>query len=446
MTTRALAVQPAGPADSRAEPSTAAHGVSRHHRVETLMATRQYSKARTQLQEWIEEQPQDSQIRHRLGRVCCELGETEAAIRHFEQAIALDPDDADSHYWIGGIRQKMGYIDAARAAYEAAAQIRPLIRQRAIKTPPDFRVLVLYAPFSGNTPIEYLFRNASYDIDTLAFFGPIEPDIGSLGDFDVVLNLMSDADQDEAMLPVAQSLAEKLGKPVVNDPGKIQRTTRDAVADLLPDIAACRLPRILRLDAGTDVSAAALAARLPFAFPVLVRPAGTHGGGDFEKIASFDDLAGFLAQRPGADHYVTEYVDYASRDGHFRKYRFIFVGEAILPYHLAIGNDWKVHHLSTDMANQPWMQREEATFLANPATVFNAAHNQALRAIRERSGLDYFGIDCGLDPDGNLLVFEVNATMLVHDDNADFPYKDRFVRVIKGAFGAMLQDRAGAAG
>ncbi len=441
MTASALAVQPAEPAALPIEPLTPAPWASRRHVVETLMAAKQYPEARTLLQELLAERPQDSQIRHLLGRVCIELNETESAIRHFEQAIALNPNDADSRYWIGGIRQKMGYIDAAEAAYAEAAQIQPRIRQRTIKTPPDFRLLVLYAPFSGNTPIEYLFKDATYDIDTLAFFGPNEPDISALGDFDVVLNLISEADQAEAMLPAALSLAERLGKPVVNDPGKIQRTTRDAVADLLSDIAACRIPRILRLDAGTDVSAAALAALLPFAFPVLARPAGTHGGGDFERIGNFDDLASFLAQRPGADHYVTEYVDYASCDGHFRKYRFIFVGDAILPYHLAIGNDWKVHHLSTDMVHQPWMQQEEAAFLADPAAIFNAAHFQALRAIRERIGLDYFGIDCGLDREGNLLVFEVNASMLVHDDIKDFPYKDPFVRVIKAAFGAMLQGR-----
>lgn len=116
--------------------------------------------------------------------------------------------------------------------------------------------------------------------------------------------------------PVTRSVAKRLGKPVVNDPGKIRRTTRDAIADLLQGIPACRLPRILRLDAGTDVSAAALAVLLPFAFPVLARPAGTHGGDDFEKFRSPDELARFLAQRPDADHYVIEYIDYASSDGH----------------------------------------------------------------------------------------------------------------------------------
>jgi glutathione synthase/RimK-type ligase-like ATP-grasp enzyme len=365
------------------------------------------------------------------------------AIRHFEQAIALNQNDADSRYWIGAIKQKMGDIDAARTAYAAAAQIRPLIRRQAIKSPPDFRLLALYAPFNGNTPIQYLFRDATYDIDTLALFGPGEPDSSSLGEIHVVVNLISDADQAGAMLPAAARLAGKLGKPVVNAPGKILLTTRDAVADLLPGIPGCRVPRILRLDAGSDVSVAALAALLPFMFPVLARPAGTHGGDDFEKIESLDELARFLARRPEADHYVIEYVDYASSDGHFRKYRFIFVGEEILPYHLAIGNGWKVHHVSTDMASQPWMQQEEAAFLANPASIFNAAHYQALRLVRERFGLDYFGVDCGLDSDGHLVIFEVNASMLVHDDNAEFPYKSPFVRAIKTAFDAMLRNRAG---
>jgi len=420
-----------------------AHWESRTNLVEALIATRQYPAAKAVLLELREERPQTGQTLFQLGKVCFALDETESAIRHFEQAIALNPDDADSRYWIGGVRHKTGDIGAARAAYALAEKIRPLVRRQAIKSPAEFRLLALYAPFGGNTPIQYLFRDASYDIDTLAFFDSSEPDISALGDIDAVINLISEADQADAILPAAACLALKLGKPVINAPDSILRTTRDAMVDVLPGIPACRVPRILRLDAGADLSAAALAARLPIAFPLLVRPAGTHGGDDFEKVEGLDELARFLAARPNDDHYVIEYVDYASRDGHFRKYRFIFVGDEILPYHLAIGADWKVHHISTDMAGQPWMQQEEAAFLADPAAVFGPAHFEALRLVRERFGLDYFGIDCGLDRNGNLVVFEVNASMLVHDDNAEFPYKDPFVRAIKTAFEAMLRNRAG---
>ena len=176
----------------------------------------------------------------------------------------------------------------------------------------------------------------------------------------------------------------------------------------------------------------------PSAASILARPVGTHGGDDFDKIDTTAELAAYLAKPAETDRYFIEYADYRSADGFFRKYRFIFVEDNVLPYHLAIADGWKVHHVNTDMANQAWMQQEEAAFLNEPTRVFNERHYQALREIQQRIGLEYCGIDCALDTNGDLLVFEVNASMLVHDDNAEFSYKDPAVRRIKAAFDAML--------
>ena len=417
----------------------AGHWPARTNLVHALMATQQYIVARALLLELISERPQDSQIHHQLGKVCFELNDLESAIANFRQAVALNPRDAESINWIGGIRQRKGDVEGAKAAYAQAAQIQPLIKRPAAKFPADFRVLALYAPFGGNTPTEYLFKDTVHDTDTLALFASREYD-GELfrQNVQVVVNLISDADQAEAVLPLAADLADRLDRPIVNHPRKIQRTTRDAVAELLAEIPGCRIPKVLRLKAGADLSIATLRSAVP-STSVLARPVGTHGGDDFEKIEDPAELTAFLAQRPDADHYLIEYVDYRSDDGHFRKYRFIFVGDQVLPYHLAIGNDWKVHHVSTDMVNQLWMQREEEAFLQDPTTVFHAGHYQALRAIQHCIGLEYFGIDCGLDRDGNLVVFEVNASMLVHEHNEDFPYKGPFVIRIKSAFDAMLR-------
>ena len=260
----------------------------------------------------------------------------------------------------------------------------------------------------------------------------------------LVVNLISDADQTEALLPVAADLVDRFGLPTLNDPRKIERTTRDAVASMLDGIPGSRIPKALRLKDGTDHSPAALEALLPFSFPVLARPVGTHGGDDFEKIEDCAALATFLSQRPDRDHYLIEYIDYRSGDGYFRKYRFVFVDGEILPYHLCIGSDWKLHHITTDMAHQKWMQQEEEGFLNAPATVFNPAHYQALQTIRERIGLEYCGIDCALDASGNLVVFEANASMLVHARNEEFPYKMPAVRRIKLAYEAMLRRFASA--
>ncbi|MGH6716039.1 MAG: tetratricopeptide repeat protein, partial [Bradyrhizobium sp.] len=370
-----------------------AHWPSRTGLAQALMAAEQYIMAKALLIDLAEERPLDGQLRHQLGKTCYRLDDLEEALRHFEAAFARDPRCAESLYWIGGIWQRKGNIDAARGAYVQAAEIKPPIACTTRKSPADFRVLALFAPFAGNTPVEYLFKDVAYDTNILALFDGTELDAASLGDVDLVVNLISEADLARTILPAAASLVGKLGRPVINDPDKIQHTTRDAIAKLLPGISGCRTPAILRLDAGADVSVVALEKLLPFSFPVLARPAGTHGGEDFEKIADLSALAGFLGSRADRDRHVIEYIDYASADGHFRKYRLVFVGDDILPYHLAIGNDWKVHHVSTDMASLPWMQREEAAFLADPGAVFTAENYDALRMIRERIGLDYFGVD-----------------------------------------------------
>ena len=421
------------------------HWPSRTNLVEALMVTKQYIVARALLLELVSERPQEGQLRHQLGKTYFELDEVETAIECFQQAIAVNPRDADSLNWIGGIKQRQGDAEAAQAAYAEAARIQPLIRRPAAKSPAEFRVLALYAPFAGNTPTEYLFKDPVYDTDTLALFAAREYDVEPMGrDVQVVVNLISDADQALSLLPLAAGLVDRLGKPTINHPGKIQRTTRDAVAELLAGIPGSGIPKALRHKAGADCSVAALQGALPFPFPVLARPVGTHGGDDFEKVEDAAELSTFLSQHPEIDHYLIEYIDYRSADGFFRKYRFIFVDDQILPYHLAISNDWKVHHVSTDMVNQQWMQQEEEAFLNDPAIVFNPGHYQVLRAIQQRIGLEYFGIDCGLDRSGNLVVFEVNASMLVHERNDDFPYKSPFVIRIKTAFDAMLRKFAAA--
>ncbi len=421
------------------------HWPTRTNLVQALTATKQYIIAKALLLELIAERPEDSAIHHQIGKVHFELDEIELALASFERAIALNPHDSDSLYWIGGIKQRLGDNGAAQTFYARAAQIQPLIRRPAIKSPADFRVLALYAPFGGNTPTEYLFKNADYETDTLALFENNAYDAEAFKQgVQVIVNLISDVDQAGALLGLAADLAGRLGKPTVNDPRKILRTTRDMVAELLAEIPNCRIPKILRQKAGTELSVDSLQTAFPQAASILARPVGTHGGDDFDKIDSPAELATYLARPADTDRYFIEYVDYRSTDGFFRKYRFIFVDGELLPYHLAIGNDWKVHHVNTDMANQVWMQREEAAFLYDPSRVFNAGNYQTLRAIQQRIGLEYFGIDCGLDAGGNLVVFEVNASMLVHDDNREFPYKDPAVRRIKAAFDAMLAKLAGA--
>lgn len=410
------------------------HRPSRTNLVQALVATRQFAIARTLLLELLAEAPEDAELRSQLGKVCFELGDTREAVAQFERAVALAPGQAENFYWVGAIRQARGELEAAQAAYAHAAQVHPILRRPAAKSPPAFRTLALFAPFVGNTPVEFLFKDCAYQTSILSLLPGSQPDIALLArEADIVVNLVSDADQGAEVLPLTLAIARSLGKPVVNDPAKIQNTTRDATARALADVEGCRVPRTVRIAAGEG-----LPDGLDLIFPLLARQAGMHGGDAFEKLDDVAALTAFLAAHADHDRYVIDYIDYRSTDGFFRKYRFLFVGEDILPYHLAIADDWKLHRDATEMGRHLWMQEEEERFLRAPEQVFGYAQYEALRVIRDRIGLDYFGIDCAVDRNGHLVVFEVNASMLVHDQNPEFPYKDPYIHRIKVAFDGML--------
>ncbi|HTJ56116.1 MAG TPA: tetratricopeptide repeat protein [Devosiaceae bacterium] len=414
------------------------HVPSRTNLVQTLISSRQYPPAKAFLLELVAERPGDVAIRKELGKLHQELGELDLALACFEEILAADPQDAESLYWIGGVKQKAGDLAGANAAYLVAATLQPMIRRPAA-TLPEFRVLALFAPLVGNTPSEYLLGGLSFETNTAAVLDGARYDLQRLRQGgQIVVSLISDADQAGALLEQAAELVDGLGLPVINHPSKIAGTTREAMASRLQGIPHCRIPRIARHRAETGPAAARdLAAG--FAFPLLVRPAGTHAGTEFELLDSLDAVETFALQHPGVDLYLIEYADFRSADGFFRKYRFIFVGGEILPYHLAVGEDWKLHHDNTRMAEFPWMQQEEARFLADPGTAFGPAQQEALRSIGARVDLEYFGIDCGIDRAGNLVIFEANASMLVHRDNQKFAYKGPFVEKIRTAYEAMLR-------
>lgn len=64
----------------------------------------------------------------------------------------------------------------------------------------------------------------------------------------------------------------------------------------------------------------------------------------------------------------------------------------------------------------------------------------AITAIGKRLDLDYAGVDFTVLSDGRVLVFEANATMLVHaeDTSGALAHKNPHFQRILGAFDAML--------
>ena len=376
----------------------------------------------------------------RLGCLLDRVGADDEALDCLTRAIVLAPESADAHSALGNLLLRTGRVADSRAMFRRSRELSPVTTWHSRKKPADFSVLVLDSPGPGSTPVNYLLGTSPFDCHFYCVL-PDEPqDFELLAErADVVINLIADADNGAEILPVLWEITERLGRPTLNRPQLVMGTDRESMARRLAGLPSCRIPGTRRLSGRQLLEAAGDGHLHGFFLPVLVRLAGNHGGDDFEKLADLSAVAAFVARRSEESYYLTEFADYRSADGFYRKYRLICIDGVLFPYHLAIHDDWKVHHFRTDMENQAWMRAEEEAFLREPGGVFDGERLAALGQVAAATGLDYCGIDCGIDREGRVVVFEANASMLVHEERDGlFAYKNRYVASIKDAFRALL--------
>jgi hypothetical protein len=308
------------------------------------------------------------------------------------------------------------------------------------------RVGVLAAPGRANTPLDFVLDAGAHAVELVPMLaGFAYPHARIAASFDVLFNAVADPDRGAVALAVADDVVARVGRPVVNPPRAILGTTRERVAARLGAIAGCAVPATGRYATAALESDAGIArAVAEIGLPVLARPIGSHGGAAIERLDTAAALAAYLAW-PAADAvYLTRFHEFRSADGRYRKYRLIYVDGDVLPYHLAIGDDWLVHYVGTPMAEDAALREEEAAFLADWRRAVGARATAALEAIGAAMALDYAGIDCAVLADGTLLLFECNAAMLVrHTDTAGlFDYKREPAERIRAAVSRMLARRA----
>ena len=182
-----------------------------------------------------------------------------------------------------------------------------------------------------------------------------------------------------------------------------------------------------------------------FTFPLLLRSPGYHTGRNFVLVEKASDLGSAVADLPGDELLVIEYLDARGKDGNARKYRVMMIGGKIFPLHLAISRNWKVHYFTSDMADQPDHRTEEMAFLENMGAVLGDEAMAALRAICDALSLDYGGIDFGVNADDDLLLFEANATMVIASPPGNDPrwaYRLSAITAAIEAVVAMIKDKA----
>ena len=358
------------------------------------------------------------------------------ALAAFRAALAIDPYETRANLALYELMHVLGDLPAARAH-----QLRALERQRLFSShAPDERrrVLVLCAPgdLQANVPVDFLFDLRTTTVHKLFLLDAQRLASQALPAYDVIFNAIAESPGTVGALALAEHFVRGASVPVINPPANVARTERTALAHALRGTA-CRLAPIVRVRRD-----ALDPERPPLPYPLIARPVGSHAGHGLEKLDDPSAMRAYL--RDAADElFVSEFVDYRSADGLYRKYRIICVDGEPYPCHEAISPRWMIHYYNAPMAEHAWMREEEARFLSQFHQVFGPAQRDALRALAGALELEYVGVDCTLDRDGNVLVFEADPAMIVHvSDPADlYPYKREHVPRIFRAVEAMLDRR-----
>jgi tetratricopeptide (TPR) repeat protein len=363
------------------------------------------------------------------------------AADYFAAALAAEPALVTAQHNLAAALSRLGRVAEARRQRDQALARENIFVQQA-PNPAALRILILSHADTGNVPLEHIIPERFF---TRIWWFPAHGGArkaGAVPAHDIVFNGVGDADMTADTQAVVAAFLRGCAKPVLNHPSRIAQTRRDLLANTLADIDGCVVPKVIRLTPAISVQEQTETAGI--STPLLLRPIGAHGGQGVTLIENWS--APDIPPVPKAACYGTPFINCRGTDGFVRKYRIIFVNRVAYPYHLAISADWMVHYFSADMEAHDWKLAEEAAFLADWEAAVGPVAAKAITAIGQRLNLDYCGIDFSVLRDGRALIFEANATMLVHPEAETGPlaFKNAAVAAIIAAMHRLLTDRAAA--
>jgi hypothetical protein len=371
------------------------------------------SAARSLFEEAVRRHPDKPMGRVNLANLLLMMEEYDLARMHFEGALRADPGYIHAHRGLGNLLADVGDAAGARRHRDLGFRNDFLSALPYHGTGVPVRVLLLVSAMGGNTPTASLLDDNVFATTVLVadYYDRNIP----LPPHDIVFNSIGDADMCSESLTAAAEILAYTDRPVINHPHAVARTGRLTNVERLRGIPNLVVPRMAKVPLAslTGSSAAKTVADNGLSFPLLARVPGFHTGRNFVRVETSEQLAMAAEKFPGDEAWLIEQLDARDGQGMFRKLRVMIVDRKLYPLHLAISRDWKVHYYTADMAQSADNRAKEAPFLQDMASAIGARRMAALQRIAETLELDYGGIDCAVNAQGDILFFEANAAMVM---------------------------------
>ena len=222
--------------------------------------------------------------------------------------------------------------------------------------------------------------------------------------------------------PRSKQIVERTGRACFNHPASVMRSTRDGVATMLQGIKGVVVPRTIRHAFDGEEGLRKAIADAELSYPVIVRIAGDHGGVSTIKV---DTPEGLVEARKlncyGRTVYATEFVDFKSPDGRYRKFRLAVIGgNQIFLRHTLIADDWLLHAEQARQELPSPKKRANARSTSRTDLEPKSARRPCSRS-QNGSTSTISGIDCNISEDGTITLFEANACMNILNNSQVSP-------------------------
>ena len=401
------------------------------------------------------------------GAVLLTAGRLQLAQQVYEQLTQQDPTNHDDHTRLAGLYRGSNGEDMARDFLQSFFAKHPIQHEPAPEGATSKGKILCTTGYDkstykvgrrgdgsfksyrsgGHFMLRYLVDMHDYDVTNYVISKNNIETIQPKGPFDLLLNTIADPDTEFASLKSLEKYVEE-NEPasMINHPSAVLKTTRDGNFNRLNAIDGIRFPKTQRFppnDRSPQQQAEAIEAE-EFQYPFIVRRTGTHTAVSTALVENRPALEAYIEEAEGDELYVIEFIDNSSEEGHFTKMRFFAIDGVLYPVVHHIDKVWNVHggNRKTFMASHEWMLEKEQRFMADPASVIGAETYELLKSLPKLIGLDFFGFDFTLLPDGNVLIFELNPAMRHSFDHAEnFSYLEPHMQAISEAFAAMVDKK-----
>ena len=228
----------------------------------------------------------------------------------------------------------------------------------------------------------------------------------------LIVNQIANPDTHKGALERCVELCGQTEAPVINRPEYVLQTRREQVSVMLQDIPGVTMPKTVRFSPVSPSEVFEFAADEGIDFPFIVRMAGSHGGENTVLISGPEDQSS-LHRFPldGRAFYLTQYVDCRDSAGLYHRQRLVIIDGKPLLRGSLYDEHWMVHGASRQfmLSRETWEDDRKRSERLETEVIPRL--DKMLREITARLQLDIYGIDCSLGHDGEMVIFEANASM-----------------------------------